>query len=169
MKRFLSESFFERSAVVVAQELIGCVLCREIEGKVLPYPILETEAYLDSEDLASHARFGKTQRNAPMFGPPGRWYVYLCYGMYSMLNVVTEKNGIPSAVLIRAIEGIQGPGRLTRALSIHRKFNNQLCHPQSDLWIAPATQTYTITATPRIGIDYAGPIWSQKLYRFVAN
>ena len=87
MKTFLPESFFERSAVVVAQELIGCLLCRKLDEKILTFPILETEAYLGSEDLASHARFGKTQRNAPMFGPPGRWYVYLCYGMHSMLNI----------------------------------------------------------------------------------
>ena len=169
MKTFLPESFFERPAVVVAQELIGCLLCRKLDEKILTFPILETEAYLGSEDLASHARFGKTQRNAPMFGPPGRWYVYLCYGMHSMLNIVTNPENEPSAVLIRAIEGIQGPGRLTRRLSIHRDFNNQPCHPQSNLWIAPATQTHPIITTPRIGIDYAGPIWREKPYRFVAN
>ena len=169
MTPFLSESFFERSAIVVAQELIGCLLCRKLNEKILAFPILETEAYLGSEDLASHARFGKTQRNAPMFGPAGYWYIYLCYGMHSMLNIVTNPENQPSAVLIRAIEGIQGPGRLTRALSIHRNFNNQLCHPQTDLWIAPAIQTYTIKATHRIGVDYAGPIWREKLYRFVSN
>lgn len=169
MKGFLIESFFEQSAVVVAQELIGCLLCRKLGEKIFALPILETEAYLGNEDLASHARFGKTQRNAPMFGPAGRWYVYLCYGMHSMLNIVTSPKNKPSAVLIRAIAGSQGPGRLTRALSISRDFNNQLCHPQSDLWIAPATQTYTIITTPRIGIDYAGPIWREKPYRFVAN
>lgn len=169
MKSFLPEAFFKESTVTVAQKLIGCLLCRELDEKILTFPILETEAYLGSEDLASHARFGKTQRNAPMFGPPGRWYIYLCYGMHSMLNIVTQPEGKPSAVLIRSVQGIQGPGRLTRALSIHKTFNNQLCHPQSKLWIAPATQTYTIASTPRIGIDYAGPIWKEKLYRFVAT
>ena len=169
MKTFLPESFFERPAVVVAQELIGCLLCRKLNEQILTFPILETEAYLGSEDLASHARFGKTQRNAPMFGPAGRWYVYLCYGMHSMLNIVTSPENQPSAVLIRTITGSQGPGRLTRALSIHRDFNNQPCHPQSNLWIAPATQTSPIITTSRIGIDYAGPIWSEKPYRFVAN
>jgi len=169
MQTFLPESFFVRSAVVVAQELIGCLLCRKLDEKILTFPILETEAYLGSEDLASHARFGKTQRNASMFGPPGRWYIYLCYGMHSMLNIVTNPENEPSAVLIRAIEGIQGPGRLTRGLSIHRNFNNQPCHPQSNLWIAPAITTYPIITTPRIGIDYAGPIWREKPYRFIAN
>ncbi len=169
MITYLSESFFARPAIIVAKELIGCLLCCNLNDNQFSLPIIETEAYLGTEDLASHARFGKTKRNAPMFGPPGRWYVYLCYGIHSMLNIVTDAVGKPSAVLIRSLEGINGPGRLTHTLGIKQNLNNKLCHPQSNLWIAPAVKKYTIESTPRIGIDYAGPIWKEKPYRFIAK
>lgn len=158
--------FLSSDPVEVARNLIGCQLCRHLEGKVLSLEITEVEVYLGPEDLASHARFGKTKRNAVMFGPRGFWYVYLCYGMHAMLNLVTGSEGKPSAVLIRSVDGICGPGRLTKQLCVDVSFNGLTCLKQSGLWIEPWKKCQSV-ATPRIGVDYAGPIWSQKLYRFV--
>lgn len=135
------------------------------------YQIIETEAYEGPEDLASHARFGKTARNALMFGPSGYWYVYLCYGIHCMLNIVTEVEGRASAVLIRGVQSASGPGRLTQQLSITRQFNGQRCEPNSGLWIVQNSTSIPLKTqtTPRIGVAYAGPIWAQKPYRFVAK
>ncbi len=164
------KNLFEDSALNVAPKLIGCWLCRCIDRQVLAYAITEVEVYLGPEDLASHARFGKTRRNAPMFGPSGIWYVYLCYGMHAMLNIVTDKQDCPSAILIRSVEGIQGPGRLTRQLKINTTFNGLPCDLSSNLWIDDKNKKYfSIVTTPRIGIDYSGPVWSQKKYRFLAQ
>ena len=131
--------------------------------------IVETEAYLGQEDLASHARFGKTKRNAPMYTAGGIWYVYLCYGMHCILNVVTEAEGHPAAVLIRSLKTHSGPGRLTKAFSITQTFNGLPCAPQTDLWLLPATEKLPFVTTPRIGINYAGSIWANKPYRFIAK
>lgn len=132
--------------------------------------ITEVEAYEGLDDRASHASRGKTPRNAVMFGPPGRWYVYLVYGMHEMLNVVTGSEGHPGAVLIRGVEGIEGPGRLTKQLSITRALNTKTAAPESGVWIedrgvdvAPAR----ILKTPRIGVAYAGEEWAGKPWRFV--
>ena len=117
MKKVLKKKFFERGAEKVAYDLIGKYLVRFRRGKEKAYKITEVEAYLGEEDGGSHARFGKTGRNAVMFGPPGVFYIYLIYGMYSMLNIVTDKNQAPSAVLIRGVEEFNGPGKLTKSLT----------------------------------------------------
>ncbi len=150
----------------IARNLIGCRLCRYRNNNVLSFEITEVEAYLGPEDLASHARFGKTKRNAVMFGPRGFWYVYLCYGMHTMLNLTTGSESAPSAILIRSVEGINGPGRLTKHLQIDLSFNGLPCSKASNLWIEQGQSREVIT-TPRIGVNYAGPIWSQKFYRYV--
>ena len=163
------KSFFDSSPLEVAPQLVGCLLCKHSGKCVLTYTITEVEAYLGSEDLASHARFGKTVRNAPMFGPSGVWYIYLCYGIHSMLNVVTGQKNCPSGILIRSVEGITGPGRLTRQLGIDMSFNGLICAPSSGLWIdVSRRKSLSVKATPRIGVDYAGLLWSKKMYRFIA-
>ena len=133
----IPESFFLRKAETVARELLGCCLRSTVDGVRVAGMIVETEAYVGPHDPASHAatQIGRTQRNRSMFGPPGRAYVYRSYGVHWCLNVVTEEVGFPSAVLIRALDPLEGmeemrsrrgksanlcagPGRLTQALGV---------------------------------------------------
>lgn len=169
----LTESFFNRSSVKVAKDLVGCFLCTPT-GK---FRIVETESYEGPQDMASHASRGETERNKPMFGKAGVWYVYFTYGMHYMLNIVCGPSGFPSAVLIRGIEGALGPARLTKKLGIDKRFNNRKMSKSLGLWIeardqsgkVPRIPKLKILRTPRIGVAYAGPVWSKKLYRFVAE
>ena len=209
-----SKHFFERRAVRVAQDLLGMHLMRNVGRKTLVFMITETEAYEGPHDKASHAHKGKTKRNEAMFGPPGRWYVYLCYGMHWMLNIVTGPAGYPGAVLIRGAVGdhdhnhndnhnddhnnndnhddnhdhddnrrcygysyrycLNGPGKLTKALKIDKKFNTLQALPKTGLWVEDRSEKrknqdgkFKIIKTPRIGVQYAGPVWAKKKYRFV--
>lgn len=132
--------------------------------------ITEVEAYHGPEDLACHASKGRTARTEVMFAPGGVWYVYLIYGMYEMLNLVTGPRGHPAAVLIRGIEGAAGPGRLTRALKIDRRFNSLPASRATGLWIEDdgfEPLAAEVSATPRIGVNYAGEPWVSKPWRFV--
>ena len=161
--------FFERDTLIVARELLGKYLVRRTRGKEISVMITEVEAYDGFEDKASHAHKGETARNKPMFGEAGVWYVYLVYGMYEMLNIVTGKKGYPAAVLIRGVEGVVGPGRLTKFLQITRSLNNKRAIPESGLWIedwGAVIVDNMIKKTPRIGVGYAG-VWAKKKYRFV--
>ena len=165
----LPAAFFERPTLEVCRELLGKNLCREISGEVVRLPVTEVEAYDGPEDLASHASHGMTPRNAVMFEKGGIWYVYLCYGIHWMLNVVTGEKGFPGAVLIRGVGEFDGPGKLTKALRIKAELNGKPAEPRSGLWFeegapVPAHQVLT---KPRIGVGYAGPVWAQKPYRFV--
>lgn len=168
--QLLPAEFFARPALVVARALIGKCLVRELpDGEQRIWPITETEAYIGAHDLACHGRFGETPRTAVMFGPSGVWYVYFIYGMYWMLNVVTNTPGVPAAVLIRAAGPANGPGKLTKQLGITRAENALAAEPASRLWIADAglrVPRKELVRTPRIGVDYAGE-WREKLYRFV--
>ncbi len=140
-----------------------------MNGKTIAYKIIETEAYLGEKDLASHARSGMTKRNFPMFGAPGHWYVYFTYGMHYMLNIVTGPKGEPSAVLIRGVETISGPARLTKALKIDTRLNTKKAVPASGLWIEDRGEKVNprkIIRSPRVGVDYAG-VWAKKPYRFI--
>lgn len=159
--------------VALARSLLGKALVRRLEdGSVVQRWITEVEAYDGEEDLACHASKGRTPRTAVMYAPGGCWYVYLCYGVHELLNLVTGPEGRPSAVLIRGLSGISGPGRLTKALGIDRRLNAQPASRPAGLWIedhglfVPDDQ---VAATPRIGVDYAGPVWSQMPWRFVAS
>lgn len=154
----------------VARRLIGAVLAvRRADGRIERRRIVETEAYDGPLDRACHASRGRTARTATMFGPPLHWYVYLCYGMHEMLNLVTGPVDYPAAVLIRGVEGAIGPGRLTRALGIDRRFNGQPAGRATGLWIEDgpvAPEGSAIVAGPRVGIDYAGAEWAEKPWRF---
>ncbi len=168
----LPQSFFARPAPLVAPDLLGKHLVRRIGDRQTAAIITETEAYEGREDLACHASKGRTQRTEVMFGEPGRFYVYLIYGMHQMLNVVTNVEDTPSAVLIRAVDLVSGPGRLTRFLEIGRDLNTLLAEPDSGLWFEDRGVRITqhdIQLTARIGVDYAGPIWSKKHWRFLAS
>ena len=170
--RILPRRYFNRPTVTVARSLIGKYLVRMIDGRVLAGKIVEVEAYVGSQDRACHASKGRTQRTNVMFGPGGVAYVYLIYGMYHCLNVVTEREEFPSAVLIRAIEIdgqlIDGPGRLCRALQIDRRLNRADLTIGESLWFedrGEVVERGTVGAYPRIGVDYAGK-WAEKLWRF---
>ena len=171
-RRVLPRSYFNYPTVQVARSLIGKYLVRVIDGRILAGKIVEVEAYVGSKDRACHASKGRTQRTEVMFGPAGVAYVYLIYGMYHCLNVVTEREEFPSAVLIRAIEFdgelIDGPGRLCRALEIDRRFNLVDLTIGESLWFEDRGEVVgrgTVGAYPRIGVDYAGE-WAEKLWRF---
>jgi DNA-3-methyladenine glycosylase len=131
--------------------------------------ITEVEAYDGERDLACHASKGRTKRTEVMYQPGGIWYVYLCYGVHEMLNLVTGPRDYPAAVLIRAVNGVSGPGRLTRHLQVDRQLNGRPAHPESGLHLADTgvvVPARHIRAGPRIGVDYAGPVWSRKPWRF---
>ena len=167
----LAREFFDRPADRVARELLGCRLAvRGRDGRVTRHVVFETEAYLGSHDLACHGSRGMTARNAVMFGPAGVWYVYLCYGMHWMLNVVTGPAGEPAAVLIRGLGDHVGPGRLTRALGIDRGFDGRPAARATGLWLEPGSPVppRLVSRTPRIGVGYAGA-WAEKPLRFVAD
>ena len=169
MRKILRKRFFERDTLTVARELLGKYLVRRIEGREVSVMITEVEAYDGFEDEASHAHRGETARNKPMFGTPGVWYVYFVYGIYQMLNIVTGREGYPAAVLIRGVEGISGPGRLTKFLHITRTQNKKQARPENGLWVEDRGVIVTekeIKKTTRIGVDYAG-VWAKKEYRFL--
>ena len=132
-------------------------------GRLIAGRVIEVEAYIGQEDKACHASKGRTARTDVLFGPPGHAYVYLCYGMYEMLNVVTEQEGFPAAILLRAVECegrlIDGPGRLTRAFDIDRRLNRCDLTLGESLWFEDRDEvvpTGLLATHPRIGVGYAG-------------
>jgi len=183
----LSPSFYNRPTLTVARELLGARLVRILDGKKLVGLITETEAYIGQTDLACHAKAGLTPRTSPMFGPAGHAYVYFTYGNHWMLNTVTEKEGFPAAVLIRAIqplEGIEvmmerrqgrdtlGPGKLTQALGITKSENNiNLTVAGSSLRIEAGVfvPKKSVTIGPRVGLNKTPEPWFSKPWRFLVK
>lgn len=156
--------------VAVARWLLGKTLVRTRRGVRTALRVTEAEAYHGEGDLACHASRGRTLRTDVMFGPGGRWYVYLCYGVHEMLNVVTGPEGFPAAVLIRGVQGISGPGRVTKVLGINRRLNARVTHPETGLHLEDdgfVPSRRDVVAGPRVGVAYAGPLWAKKPWRFV--
>ena len=172
----LNKEFFLQPTLEVAKRLLGKYLITNREDKFQIGRITETEAYIGPEDKASHAFRGKTKRNKIMWEEGGRLYVYLIYGVYHCLNIVTEKIGFPAAILIRAIEPIfgilgktDGPGKLCRELGITQKNTGLDITKSNKIYIKDiGEKPKRIIATPRIGVDYAGE-WAKKRWRFVAT
>lgn len=163
----LTPGFFQRDTLTVARELLGKTLVRVFnDGETRRYRITETEAYCGQADLACHASKGRTKRTEVMFQDGGLIYVYLIYGMYWMLNFVTGKAGDGSAVLIRGMEGFNGPGRLGRELQLDRSFYGENLAESERIWVENAPPTTTIKASPRFGIHYAGEPWVSMEWRF---
>ena len=189
----LKRDFFARPTLTVARELLGQHLVREIDGQRISGKIVETEAYIGEGDSASHARNGLTQRNEVMFGLAAYTYVYLIYGMYHMLNFITEQEGFPAAVLIRAVEPLEGlavmqshrrrranrsamkqvnltngPGKLCQALGVDQRLNKWDATKGEKLWVARGDiiSDASIATGPRIGIDYAAPQDRDAPWRF---
>jgi len=189
--RRLPRSFFARPTLTVARELLGQRLVLVRNGRRLAGTITETEAYIGEADLACHARAGRTARNAVMYGPPGCAYVYFTYGMHWCLNFVTEREGFPAAVLLRAITPVEGlaamrrrrgpgreahladgPAKLTQALGIDRRLNgHDLCGPDARLFVERTARPRgaRVRAAPRVGLNNTPEPWRSKRWNFRLN
>jgi DNA-3-methyladenine glycosylase len=171
----LSRRFYERTALKVARDLLGKVLVHEGRGGRREARIVETEAYVGEHDLACHAAKGRTPRTEVLFGPAGFAYVYFIYGMHFLFNVVTEREGVAAAVLVRGVESLRGiprgvrtdgPARLTRALLIGRAENGvDLTSSALAIHDGPAVASREVRRGPRVRVDYAG-VWAHRPYRF---
>ncbi|MFA8436501.1 MAG: DNA-3-methyladenine glycosylase [Marinifilaceae bacterium] len=166
----LDKAFFQRDVLVVAPELLGKILVRRMEsGELLRFRICEVEAYRGQEDKACHASKGRTQRTKVMFQEGGFVYVYLIYGMYWLLNFVTGREGEAQAVLIRGVEGINGPGRLGKILNLDNTFYGEDLMDSNRLWVEGDDRKFKYTSSPRIGITTAGEYWKNRPWRFVLS
>jgi len=188
----LTREFFNRPALPVARDLLGCRLVRVQSGGRMAGLIMETEAYQGEEDLGCHAAAGKTPRTSVMYGPPGHAYVYFTYGMHWLLNAVTEREGTAAAVLIRAIHPVEGqdlmavnrpykakksgwtdgPAKLTQALAVDGTFNTaDLCTRESGLWIeqGETIPDEVVERTPRIGLNSVPEPWRSIPWRMVVD
>lgn len=164
----LLNTFFKRPVLDLAPELLGKTLVRKFDdGTIQYFTITEVEAYRGMEDLACHASKGRTARTEVMFHEGGKVYVYLIYGMYWMLNIVTGSEGDASAILIRGLEGISGPGRVGKALHLDKSFYGEDLSTSKRIWIEESGNKPELITTPRIGIDYAGEPWVSKPWRFI--
>jgi DNA-3-methyladenine glycosylase len=169
----LPRSFYDRDTILVARELLGKQLVHVVDGVKRIGKIVEVEAYLGPHDLAAHSAKGLTARTKTMFGPPGHAYVYFIYGMYYCMNVVTEREGHASAVLLRAVEPVQniedrtrGPGLLCRAMKIDRQLNAHDLLSDDFFIAAPEkSELFSTIKRPRIGVDYAKH-WAKRHLRF---
>jgi DNA-3-methyladenine glycosylase len=184
----LPVSFYARPTLAVARNLLGCRLVRILNGERLVGIITETEAYIGEDDLGCHAKAGRTKRTEPMYGPPGRAYVYFTYGMHWMLNAVTEAEGFPAAVLIRAVEMVDGlrvvesrrakaqkadwtngPAKLTAAFGIDSQQNKaDLTQTDSGIWIETGIviSDSNVTTGPRVGLYSVPEPWKSMAWRF---
>lgn len=169
----LPQSFYARDALEVARDLLG----KQLRGAGVTLRISEVEAYRFPGDTANHARAGRTARNAAMWGPPGRCYVYLCYGMHNMLNLVTDPEGAAAAVLVRAAEPVEGeavvlrrrgmdrvapallagPGKVGQALALDTSWCHHPVYEAGGLEVHDAPAVAEALCGPRVGIDYAAP------------
>jgi DNA-3-methyladenine glycosylase len=168
----LPSSFFDRDTPLVARDLLGKVLVREMNGRKLWGRLVEVEAYMGPEDLASHSSGGRrSPRNEVMYGAPGHAYVYFTYGMHFCLNFVTRPEGVPQAVLVRALEpgpGVDrcgGPGLVCRSLKIDRALNGVALEPPYLYVVDDGAPRRRVWTTPRIGIYNAGR-WQARRLRF---
>jgi DNA-3-methyladenine glycosylase len=181
MTRALPRSFFARDVLEVAPDLLG----RHLRLGEVVLRITEVEAYRWPGDTACHARSGRTERNAPLWGPPGRAYVYLCYGLHHMLNLVTGDDGEAQAVLVRAAEPVAGlatirrrrggkdgpvlltgPGKIGQALGLDTTWSHRAVYGKDGLLVLPGDPPRDVLVGPRVGIDYAEPAHRRLPWRF---
>ena len=165
MKR-LDEKFYTRDSTETAPLLLGKLLCRNINGKIIKAKITETECYFGESDTACHAHKGKTQRTKTLYKKGGIAYIYLCYGIHFLFNVVTGPENMPQAILIRAIENYDGPGKLTNYLHITKNLNEENLITSEKIWIEDSKKIFKYKSYPRIGINYATEEYRNKLWRF---
>lgn len=167
MGKRLLENYYKRPATELASDLIGKLLCRRTQQGTMKYRITETECYYSEQDTACHASKGKTERTKVLYEKGGTAYIYLCYGVHSLFNVVTGKEGFPEAVLIRGVEGYNGPGKVTRAMSIDRSLNGIDLITSEELWIEDDGARPEYIAAKRVGIDYATEEYRNILWRYI--
>ena len=167
MTKKLGYDFFHRPCLTVAQELVGKILARRLpDGSILRLRIRETEAYCGQEDTACHAHKGRTKRTEVLYADAGTVYVYLCYGIHWLVNIVTGDREEPQAVLIRACEGAQGPGKLTKALKITGELNRTSVLGK-ELWVEDDEFACERIVDKRVGIGYASQEDQDRLWRFI--
>jgi DNA-3-methyladenine glycosylase len=166
--RVILPSELRGPATELAPWLIGKILCRDIEGVIIRSRITETECYFGEEDTACHAHKGRTERTDIMYRAGGNAYVYLCYGIHSLLNITTGAEGHPEAVLIRGIENITGPGRVTKFMKIDRELNKKELIRENRLWLEDDGLVLKYITDKRVGIDYASEEYRNKYWRFIA-
>lgn len=162
----LDDTFFHRDCPEVARDLVGKILVHRVNGQELRLRITETEVYRGEEDTACHAHKGRTKRTEVLYAPSGTIYVYLCYGIHWLLNIVTGEEGQPQAVLIRACEGAEGPGKLAKALAVTGELNRQSVLT-SDLWVEDDGFSCEVVTGKRIGISYASQADQDRLWRYI--
>jgi len=163
--KITDKNFFTQSAVDLAKALLGKLLCRKIGNNIFKYRITETEAYVES-DTACHAHNGKTERNKILWEEGGTIYVYLCYGIHYLMNIISGEKGTAEGVLLRGVENFYGPGRLTKNLMIDKTFNGENILSCTDMWIEDDNFLACYTQNARIGIDYASKEDREKPWRF---
>ncbi len=170
MTEILTEEFFHRDALEVAPELVGKIIARRLEdGTVIRERIAETEVYRGEEDLGCHASKGRTKRTEILYGESGVIYVYLCYGMHWLMNVITGEKEQPQGVLFRSGEVKNGPAKLTKYLQIDGSFNGEKLCGNERVWIEDDGTRPELMTAPRVGIDYAGEYWKNVKWRYIAK
>jgi len=163
----LTTNFFRRDVLEVAPELLGKNLVRKYEDQTIErHLITEVEAYRGGEDRACHANKGKTRRTEVMFREGGVVYVYLVYGIHWLLNIVTGEEGDASAVLIRGLKGLPGPGIVGKALMLDKSFYGEDLTTSNRIWIEDRNVITHYETAPRMGINYAGEPWINKPWRY---
>jgi DNA-3-methyladenine glycosylase len=163
----LPRSFYSRDVLDIAPEMPGKNLVIRLDnGSLERFRVTEVEAYRGTEDRACHAFRGRTARTEIMYHEGGKLYIYLIYGMYWMLNIVTGEKNNPQAVLIRGLEGYPGPGKLTKYLGIDKSFYGEDLVLSERIWFEDTGTVYDVKNGPRIGIDYAGEYWMSRPWRF---
>ena len=169
MGKRLGRKYLSQPAPELAPALLGKLLCRRTEEGVRKYRITETECYYSEEDTACHASKGKTDRTRVLYEKGGTAYVYLCYGMHHLFNVVSGKEGFPEAVLIRGVEGYNGPGKLTKAMQITKELNEEDLTVSKRLWLEDDGYIPKYRRDKRVGIDYATPEYRDILWRYIVD
>ena len=163
----LSRNFYNRDVLDVAPDLLGKnMVIRLPDNNYGKFKVTEVEAYRGIEDKACHASKGRTRRTEIMFHEGGKLYVYLIYGMYHMLNIVTGQENSPQAVLIRGIENYSGPGKITRSFGIDHTFYGEDLDISERIWFEDAGITTVFKTASRIGVDYAGDYWKTRPWRY---
>ena len=165
----LDKDFYLLPSTELAQKLLGKIICRKIGDKVLRQRITETECYYGEQDSACHASKGKTNRTRVMYCEGGCAYVYLCYGIHYLFNIVSGVKDNPEAVLLRGVEGASGPGRAAKILVIDKSLNGENLVTSNRLWLEDDGYRPEFSLSPRIGIHYAKKEDREKLWRFVVK
>lgn len=163
----LGYEFFHRPCLTVAEDLVGKILVRKTDAGEIRLRITETEGYLGESDTACHAHRGRTPRTEVLYADAGTIYVYLCYGMHNLMNIITGDMDDPQGVLIRCCEGAEGPGRLTKKLGITREHNRRDIVSDPEVWIEDDGVRFEVGTGKRVGIGYASQEDQDRPWRFV--